>query len=90
MPQTKGRLFDEIARLMTDAAGAVQGVRGEVDNALRSQAEKILRELDIVQREEFDALKAMVLSLRKENEALRRRIEQLEGHKEAGKNQGML
>jgi BMFP domain-containing protein YqiC len=78
MPQTTGRLFDEIAKLMTDAAGALQGARGEVDNALRSKAEKVLRDLDLVQREEFDALKTMALKLREENEALKLRIAALE------------
>jgi BMFP domain-containing protein YqiC len=78
MPQTTGRLFDEIAKLMTDAAGAVQGARGEIDGALRSKAEQFMRELDIVQREEFDALKTMVLKLREENEQLRQRLDELE------------
>jgi len=78
MPQTSGRIFDELAKLLADAAGAVQGARGEIDNALRSRGEKLLRELDIVQREEFDALKAMVLKLREENEQLRQRLARLE------------
>ncbi len=77
MPQTTGRVFDEIAKLMTDAAGAMQGARGEIDNAMRSKAEKILRDLDIVQREEFDAVRAMALRAREENEELRARIEEL-------------
>ena len=78
MPQTTGRVFDELAKLMTDAAGAMQGARGEIDNALRSKAEQILRDLDIVQREEFEAVKAMALKAREENEALRARVEALE------------
>lgn len=78
MPQTTGRLFDELAKLMTDAAGAMQGARGEVDNVLRSKAEQVLRGLDLVQREEFDAIKAMALKAREENEELKRRIEALE------------
>jgi BMFP domain-containing protein YqiC len=78
MPQTTGRVFDEIAKLMTDAAGALQGARGEVDNAVRAKAEKVLRDLDVVQREEFDAVKTMALKAREENEALKKRIEALE------------
>lgn len=78
MPQTTGKLFDEIAKLMTDAAGALQGARGEVDNAVRSKAEKVLRDLDVVQREEFDAVKTMALKAREENEELRKRLEALE------------
>ncbi len=77
MPQTTGRVFDEIAKLMTDAAGAMQGARGEIDNAMRSKAEKVLRDLDIVQREEFDAVKAMAIKAREENEKLRAQIEAL-------------
>ena len=71
MPQTTGRVFDEIAKLMTDAAGAMQGARGEIDNAMRSKAEKVLRDLDIVQRDEFEAVKAMATKAREENDELR-------------------
>ncbi len=74
MPQTTGKVFDEIAKLMTDAAGAMQGARGEIDNAMRSKAEKVLRDLDIVQREEFDAVKAMATKAREENDELRAEI----------------
>jgi len=77
MPQTTGRVFDEIARLMTDAAGALQGARGEVDNVMRSKAEKILRDLDIVQREEFEAVKTMATKARAENDELRSQIKAL-------------
>jgi len=77
MPQTTGRVFDEIAKLMTDAAGAMQGARGEIDGAMRSRAEKVLRDLDIVQREEFDAVKAMAIKARDENDALRSEIKAL-------------
>ena len=77
MPQTTGRVFDEIAKLMTDAAGAMQGARGEIDNAMRSKAEKVLRDINIVQREEFDAVKAMALKAREENDELRAEIKSL-------------
>ena len=77
MPQTTGKVFDEIAKLMTDAAGAMQGARGEVDNAMRSKAEKVLRDLDIVQRDEFDAVKAMAVKAREENDELRAQIKTL-------------
>ena len=50
MTQTTGRFFDELGKLITDAAGAAQGVRKEVESVVRAQAENILRELDIVQR----------------------------------------
>jgi BMFP domain-containing protein YqiC len=78
MTQTTGRFFDEIGKLITDAAGAAEGVRKEVEGIVRSQAERILRDLDIVQREEFEAVKAMAQKAREENERLKARIEQLE------------
>jgi BMFP domain-containing protein YqiC len=79
MTQTSNRLFDEMARLMNDAAGVAQGVRREFDTLFRSQAERILRELDVVQREEFEAVKEMARLSREENEELKARIEALEG-----------
>jgi BMFP domain-containing protein YqiC len=78
MVQTTNRFFDEVARLMNDAAGVAQGVRREVETLFRSQAERILRELDIVQREEFEAVKDMARLAREENEALKARIAALE------------
>ncbi|HET9715014.1 MAG TPA: accessory factor UbiK family protein [Pseudolabrys sp.] len=78
MTQTSNRFFDEMARLMNDAAGVAQGVRREVDTLFRSQAERILRDLDVVQREEFEAVKEMARLAREENEALKARIEALE------------
>jgi BMFP domain-containing protein YqiC len=83
MTQTSNRFFDEIARLMNDAAGVAQGVRREFDTLFRAQAERILRELAVVQREEFEAVKEMARLAREENEALKARIEALEG--KAGK-----
>ena len=79
MTQTSNRIFDEMARLMNDAAGVAQGVRREFDTLFRSQAERILRDLDVVQREEFEAVKEMARLAREENEALKARIEALEG-----------
>ena len=78
MTQTSNRFFDEIGRLMNDAAGAAQGVKREVDTVVRNQAEKILRDLDIVKREEFEAVKDMARLAREENEALKARIAVLE------------
>ncbi len=79
MTQTSNRIFDEMARLMNDAAGVAQGVRREFDTIFRSQAERILRDLDVVSREEFEAVKDMAALAREENEALKARIEALEG-----------
>jgi BMFP domain-containing protein YqiC len=82
MTQTNNRFFDEMARLMNDAAGVAQGVRREFDTLFRAQAERILRELDVVQREEFEAVKEMARLAREENEALKARLEALEGKAE--------
>jgi BMFP domain-containing protein YqiC len=79
MTQTTNRFFDEIGRLMNDAAGAAQGMKREVDAVIRAQAEKILNDLDIVKREEFEAVKEMARLAREENEALKARIAVLEG-----------
>ena len=78
MTQTQNRFFDEVARLMNDAAGVAQGVRRELDTMVRTQAERILRDLDVVKREEFEAVREMARLAREENEALKRRIEALE------------
>jgi BMFP domain-containing protein YqiC len=78
MTQTTNRLFDEIARLMNDAAGVAQGVRREFETLFRTQAERILRDLDVVKREEFEAVKDMARLAREENEILKTRISNLE------------
>jgi BMFP domain-containing protein YqiC len=72
------RILDELAKLMTDAAGAAQGVRREMETAFRGQAERILNSMDVVQREEFEAVRDMAAKARAENEALRLRLEVLE------------
>ena len=78
MVQTTNRFFDEVARLMNDAAGAAQGVRREFETLFRSQAERILRDLAVVQREEFEAVREMAARARDENEKLAARIAALE------------
>jgi len=78
MSQTNNRFFDEIGRLMNDAAGAAQGVKREFDTMWRTQAEKFLRDMDLVKREEFEAVKDMARLAREENEALKARIAALE------------
>lgn len=72
------RILDEFARLMTDAAGAAQGVRREVETAFRAQAERLLNSMDIVQREEFEAMRDMAVKARAENAALASRLDALE------------
>jgi BMFP domain-containing protein YqiC len=72
------RILDDFAKLMTDAAGAAQGVRREFETAFRGQAERILNSMDLVQREEFEAAREMALKARAENEKLSARIAALE------------
>ncbi len=78
MTQTSNRFFDEAARLMNDAAGVAQGVRREFDTLVRTQAERILNDLDVVRRDEFEAAKEMARLAREENEALKARVAALE------------
>jgi len=78
MTQTTNRFFDEVARLMNDAAGVAQGVKREVDTLFKTQAERWLRDLDLVKREEFEAVKDMARLAREENEALKGRIQAVE------------
>lgn len=72
------RILDDFAKLMTDAAGTAQGVRREMETALRAQAERVLNSMDVVQREEFEAVRDMAIRAREENELLLARIEALE------------
>lgn len=78
MSTAPNRILDELAKLMTDAAGAAQGVRREVETAFKGQAEKILNSMDVVQREEFEAAREMAVKARAENKALAARIAALE------------
>jgi BMFP domain-containing protein YqiC len=78
MTQTSNRLFDEMARLMNDAAGVAEGVRREVQTLVQSQAERILRDMDVVTREEFEAVKEMAAKARDENDRLAARLAEVE------------
>ncbi|MEO1316425.1 MAG: accessory factor UbiK family protein [Pseudomonadota bacterium] len=76
--QTRSTLFDDLAKLMTNAAGMAQGMREEAETALRSSFERWLRESSIVSEEEFYAVREMALKAREENAALEARIAELE------------
>jgi BMFP domain-containing protein YqiC len=78
MVQANNRFLDDIARLMTDAAGAAQGVKREVETIVKSQGERVLNGMDVVRREDFEIVKAMVEKARAENERLELRIAALE------------
>src|SRR5262245_56686103 len=76
--QTSNRLLDDLSKLLTDAAGAAQGMRREVETLMKAQGERILRDMDVVQREEFEAVKEMAAKARDENERLSARVSELE------------
>ncbi len=76
--QTRSPILDDLADIMTSAAGAVSGVGEEVKSALRTQADRFIADMDLVSREEFDALKALCQKLAADNEALHSKIDALE------------
>lgn len=75
--QTRNPLFDDISRVMTSAAGAVQGAREEVEARVRTQLERVIADMDLVDRDSFEAVKAMAAEARIENERLAQEIESL-------------
>ena len=78
MSATNSRFFDEVAKLMTGAAGAAQGVRKEIDTLVQTQVERVLNNLNIVKREDFEVVKDMAEKARLENTKLEARIAELE------------
>ena len=78
MTNGTNRILDEFAKMVTDAAGAAQGVRREFETVFRSQAERLLNSMDLVQREDFEAVREMAVKAREENMILAARIEALE------------
>ena len=76
--QTQNAIFDEIAKLMTEAAGAADGVRREAETVFRSRLQRLLADMEVVTREEFEAVKEMARLAREENEALKARRDALE------------
>ena len=78
MTQSSNRIFDELARFATDAAGAAQGVRREVESVVRSQFERLIKDMDVATREEVEVLREMVVAAREENERLDARLKELE------------
>jgi BMFP domain-containing protein YqiC len=72
------RILDEVARLVTDAAGAAQGVRREVETVVKTQVQRLLADMDVVTREEFEAVRDMAILAREENEKLAARLAALE------------
>ena len=76
--QTDNRLFDDLARVATSAIGSLQSARGEAASRIRQQFERIVESMDLVSREEFEAVKAMARKGRLENDKLAKRVAELE------------
>ena len=86
MTTTSSRFFDELAKLMGNAAGAAQGLRREIDQLVKAQVERVLGDLDVVQREEFEAVREMAQRAREENEQLKARLDELKAGNRSGKS----
>jgi BMFP domain-containing protein YqiC len=78
MAQTPNRFLDDLARLMTDAAGAAQGMRREVETVIKGQIERLMQDMNVANREELDVLRDMVVAAREENQQLTIRMKALE------------
>ena len=76
--QNQNRLFDDLARLATGAVGTLRDARGELEERLREQLERIVSGMDLVTREEFESVKKMAAKARQKNDALERRLSKLE------------
>lgn len=76
--QVENKLFDDLARVASGAMGAISGIRGEVEGQIRQQFERILAQMDLVSREEFEAVKAVAVEARSRQEALEEKLAALE------------
>lgn len=77
--QTRNKVFDDLSQLMSNAMGVAQGAKTEAETAMRGFVDRWLAERNFVTREEFDAVRAMAQKAREENEALKARLDALEG-----------
>jgi hypothetical protein len=76
--QTKNKLLDDLSQLMSNAMGIAQGARDEAQTALKGLVDRLLADRDLVTREEFEAVRSMVVRAREENDALAARLAALE------------
>ncbi len=81
MTQSSNRIFDDLGRLMNDAAGLADGVRREIETVVRSQMERFVNDMDLVKREDYDALREQVQSQNEDIEALRKELDALKSKK---------
>jgi BMFP domain-containing protein YqiC len=78
------RIFDDLGRLMNDAAGVADGVRREVETMVKSQAHRLIADMDLVKREDFDALRELVMAQGEEIVALRKELAAMTAEKKPG------
>jgi BMFP domain-containing protein YqiC len=78
MSSSQGRMFDEFAKLMNDAAGVAQSARREVETVIRAQADRVVSEMDLVRREDIEIVQDLAARALAEVERLTRRVEELE------------
>lgn len=76
--QTDNPFLDGVAKFFTDAAGAANSLRNEIDTFMRQRLEKLVADMNFVPREDFEAVKAMAAKARAENELLASRVSELE------------
>jgi BMFP domain-containing protein YqiC len=76
--QTRNKVLDDLSQLMTNAMGVAQGARDEAETAMKSLLDRWLADRNLVTREEFEAVRAMAVKAREENEALKARLDALE------------
>lgn len=81
--QSQNRIFEDLSKLMSNAMGVAQGARNEAETAMKGFFDRWLASRDLVTREEFEAVRAMAVKAREENEALKARLAALEGEKSA-------
>ena len=79
-----GRVFDDLGRLLNEAAGVADGVRREVETLVKAQAERMIADMELVKREDHDALRELVQAQGEEIATLRKEIAALKSGGEAG------
>jgi BMFP domain-containing protein YqiC len=77
--QSENRFFDDLAKMVNGVAGTVAGAGREAEAAMRERAKEWVGRMDFVSREEFEAVKQMAATARAETEALKARLDKLEG-----------
>lgn len=76
--QSDNKILSDLARLGQSAAGTLHGVKSEIEEQVKSRIERVLMDMDLVSREEFEVVKEMAIAAREENAELAARLENLE------------